>query len=74
MRIFLRYVGDPGFQIGVAYDVGIAQNTVLETLWHAVTAKKSKAENWIRFPTTVTAVQTECKKKKCQERYLKKAA
>lgn len=32
IRIFLRYVGDPGFQSGVAEDIGVHQTTVYLTV------------------------------------------
>lgn len=32
MRISLRYVGDPGFQSGVAEDIGVHQTTVYLTV------------------------------------------
>lgn len=32
MQIFLRYVSDPGFQVGVAEDVGCDQSTVCKTV------------------------------------------
>lgn len=35
MQVFLRYMADPGFQIGVGEDLGINQTTVSKTL-HAV--------------------------------------
>ena len=31
LQIFLRYVGDPGFQVEVGEDIGIQQSTVSET-------------------------------------------
>jgi len=32
MKIFLRYVSDPGFQVGVGEDVGVEQSTVSKTV------------------------------------------
>jgi len=32
MMIFLRYMSDPGFQVGVADDVGVDQTTVSRTI------------------------------------------
>jgi len=32
MQVFLRYMADPGFQIGVAEDIGIEQTTVSKTV------------------------------------------
>jgi len=31
-EIFLRYLADPGFQVGVAHDLGVDQSTVSKTL------------------------------------------
>jgi len=32
MQVFLRYMADPGFQVGVAEDIGIEQTTVSKTV------------------------------------------
>jgi len=32
MKTFLRYMGDPGFQVGVGEDIGIDQTTVSKTI------------------------------------------
>jgi len=39
MMIFLRYMSDPGFQVGVAEDVGVDQTTVSGTI-HMVSINK----------------------------------
>ena len=31
MEVFLRHIGDPGFQVGVGEDIGIHQTTVSKT-------------------------------------------
>ncbi|XP_055523197.1 uncharacterized protein LOC129717348 [Wyeomyia smithii] len=33
MKCFLRYIGDPGFQVGVGEDLGFHQTTVCKTHW-----------------------------------------
>ena len=38
MEVFLRYVGDPGFQTGVRKDMGIHQSTVSRTFATVVEA------------------------------------
>lgn len=67
MRIFLRYIGDPGFQCGVAEDVGVSQSSVSNVIWEVATAVKEKARNWIQFPTSTAAL--EAAKAEWQERY-----
>jgi hypothetical protein len=32
MQIFLRYLADPGFQVGVGEDIGVDQSTVCKTV------------------------------------------
>ena len=50
MEVFLRHVGDPGFQTGVGEDMGIHQSTVSGTFVTIVEAIVAKADNWIQFP------------------------
>ncbi|KAK9872679.1 hypothetical protein WA026_018813 [Henosepilachna vigintioctopunctata] len=48
MEIFLNFVDDPGFQSGVAQDVGTANKTIRYVMSRVV----EQSHNWIRFPTT----------------------
>ena len=50
MEVFLRHVGDPGFQTGVEKDMGIYQSTVSRTFATVVEAIVAKADTWIQFP------------------------
>ena len=50
MEVFLRHVGDPGFQTGVGEDMRIHQSTVSGTFLTRVEAIVAKADNWIQFP------------------------
>ncbi|XP_062554268.1 putative nuclease HARBI1 [Armigeres subalbatus] len=52
MKIFLRYLGDPGFQVGVGEDVGVHQTTVCKTIWHVCQKIIEKSNEWIKFPST----------------------
>lgn len=52
MKTFLRCVGDPGFQIGIANDLGIHRTTISKIIWEVCLAICSKAHLWIKFPTT----------------------
>lgn len=52
MKIFLRYMADPGFQIGVGEDVGIHQSTVSNTIWEVGQQIYAKANDWIKFPSS----------------------
>ena len=49
MELFLRYLGDPGFQTGVVADMGIHQSTVATTFATEVEANVTKADTWIQF-------------------------
>lgn len=50
MKIFLRYMGDPGFQVGVGEDIGVDQATVSRTIWFFGQETIKKADVWIKFP------------------------
>ena len=50
MKIFLRYAADPGFQIGVAEDIGVSQPTVSCAVKLVTEKIVDKAHLWIRFP------------------------
>lgn len=53
MEIFLRYVSDPGFQSGVANDMGVERSTVSRTFSSVLDKIVSKSEDWIKFPRTI---------------------
>lgn len=67
MRIFLRYVGDPGFQSGVGEDIGVCRSTVSKTFFQVLTSIEMKADYWIKFPTNVAEMQEA--QAKWQERF-----
>lgn len=52
MEIFLRFVGDPGFQSGVAQDMGVHRTTANKTIRYVMSRVVEQSHNWIRFPTT----------------------
>ncbi|CAH1958282.1 unnamed protein product [Acanthoscelides obtectus] len=52
MRVLLRYVGDPGFQIGIGEDIGVHQSTVSRIVTNVTTRIVQKSNIWIRFPTS----------------------
>ncbi|CAH1984343.1 unnamed protein product [Acanthoscelides obtectus] len=49
---FLRYVGDPGFQIGIGEAIGVHQSTASRTVSNVITRIVQNSNIWIRFPTT----------------------
>ena len=49
VEVFLRHVGDPGFQTGVGEDMGIHQSTVSRTFATVVEAIVAKADIWNQF-------------------------
>lgn len=53
MKIFLRCVGDPGFQVGIGEDIGIDQSTVSKTIYFVARRIVEKVNDWIHFPQTV---------------------
>ncbi|XP_055910401.1 putative nuclease HARBI1 [Eupeodes corollae] len=56
IRTFLRYIGDPGFQIGVDENVGVHQSTVSRVVQQVSAEIASQAKNWIIFPHTVEEI------------------
>ncbi|KAK9891644.1 hypothetical protein WA026_015610 [Henosepilachna vigintioctopunctata] len=52
MEIFLRLVGDAGFQSGVAQYVGVHRTTANKTIRYVMSRVLEQSHNWIRFPTT----------------------
>lgn len=53
MEIFLRYVSDPGYQSGVAIDVGVERSTVCKTFSSVLDKIVEKSDNWIKFPSNL---------------------
>ena len=51
MEIFLRYIGDTGFQLGFGKDIGIHQCTVSRAFSSVVEQIVKKASIYIQFPT-----------------------
>ncbi|KAK9879063.1 hypothetical protein WA026_003878 [Henosepilachna vigintioctopunctata] len=51
MKIFLRFIGDPGFQSGVAQDVGVHRTSANKTIKYVMIRVVEQSHNWIRFPT-----------------------
>lgn len=52
MKVFLRYVSDPGYQNSVAEVIGIKQSTVSKTIADVKNRILTKANVWIKFPTS----------------------
>lgn len=62
MKIFLRYMADPGFQSGIAEEMGIHQTTVSKTVISVSKKIMEKANIWIKFPSSlqdITAAKAE---------------
>jgi energy-converting hydrogenase Eha subunit A len=57
MKIFLHYVGDPGFQSGDAEDLGVHQTTVSKIIADTATKTVEKAPLWIKFPSIKEELQ-----------------
>ena len=49
---FLRYVSNPGYQSGVANDIGV-ESTVNETFSSVLDQIVAKSEDWIKFPCSI---------------------
>nr|CAH7749403.1 unnamed protein product [Callosobruchus chinensis] len=62
MKIFLRYVDDPGYQTGVAEDIGDLQTSVSKVVTKVSDQIVEKCGRWIKFPST-PADETEAKRR-----------
>lgn len=56
MEIFLRYMADPGFQIGVGEDAGVHRTTVCKIIKSVTEKIILQINNWIQFPTTIESM------------------
>lgn len=56
MEIFLRYLSDPGFQIGVGEDFGVHRTTVCKTFKYVLNVINGKASDYIHFPKTLQQI------------------
>lgn len=57
MQIFLRYVSDTGFQIGIGEDFGVHHTTICKTINNVADCIFEKAHNWIKFPSSLDAME-----------------
>jgi hypothetical protein len=51
-RIFLRYMADPGFQVGIGEEVEVHQSTVSKTISEVIIRILENSNEWIKFPST----------------------
>nr|CAH7734830.1 unnamed protein product [Callosobruchus chinensis] len=51
MKIFLSYVGDPGYQTGVAEDIGDQQTSVSKVVTKVADQMIKTCGRWIKFPS-----------------------
>lgn len=56
MEVFLRFVGDPGFQSGAAQDLGVHRSTANKTISYVLNRIVDRSHNWIKFPTTAATM------------------
>nr|CAH7724812.1 unnamed protein product [Callosobruchus chinensis] len=52
MKIFMRYVRDPGYQTGVAEDIGNHQTSASKVVTKFAVQMIEKCGRWIKFPST----------------------
>nr|CAH7724813.1 unnamed protein product [Callosobruchus chinensis] len=62
MKIFMRYVRDPGYQTGVAEDIGNHQTSASKVVTKFAVQMIEKCGRWIKFPSTPADV-TEAKRR-----------
>lgn len=56
MEIFMRFVGDPGFQSGVAQDLGVHRTTANKIIRYVMNQINENSHRWIRFPLTAAEI------------------
>ena len=56
MEVFLRYIGDPGFQVCIGEDTGVHQSTVSRTVTEVALKICTESQNWIKFPKNTNEV------------------
>lgn len=64
-EIFLRFVADPGYQIGIAEETGLHRSTICKTIKYVIEKVCEKVPEWIHFPTNDNKI--EVAKNKWQE-------
>lgn len=52
MCIFLRYVSDPGFQMGIGAEYGVERSTVSKICWSVCEQIAAIAPEYVKFPRT----------------------
>lgn len=72
LKIFLRYMADPGFQSGVGEDIGVHQTTVSKILTEVMDKILQKSKIWIKFPQSAEEMRQA--KLEWQEKYTFPAA
>lgn len=63
MKIFLRYVADPGFQVGVGEDIGVHQSTISRTVNFVASKISEKSHLWIKFPEDINHAKTKWRRR-----------
>lgn len=56
MEAALRYLANPGFQTGIAKEMGLHQTTISKTVCATVKKIAEKGHEWIKFPQTYEEV------------------
>lgn len=52
MEITLRYLANPGFQTGIAKEMGVHRSTISKTIMSTLKKISEKGDQWIVFPHT----------------------
>lgn len=66
-EIFLRFLADPGYQIGLAEETRLHRSTICKTIKFVIEKVYEKVPEWIQFPTNDNKI--EVAKNKWQENY-----
>ena len=57
MKVTLRALGDPRFQEGISYDMGIHQSTVSRAVYETINKIYDRQKEWVNFSTTFQEYQ-----------------
>lgn len=67
IKVFLRYISDPGYQNSVGEVIGISQSTVSKTITEVTNKIMAKSNLWNKFPSSAEEIREA--KQLWQEKY-----
>lgn len=56
MEVTLRFLGDPGFQEGIGYDMGLSQPTISRTVAECIPKIAERVNDWVKWPNSMQEI------------------